>query len=160
MAGTALLSWPEHRAGTCGAREELPPGLLLNYPGKTNKQTLPNFESNPSENTQPRSPEGEQTASAQLSCLISGIYLSFGSSALQDVSLWLRVWWHCGPRCTQGGMRGFKQHSAALALPQMGFFGSQQLQIWASGILFQCLSADHSKARHEANTKQGADSKK
>lgn len=41
MAGTALLSWPEHRAPTCGAREEFPPGLLLNHPGLKKKNKPP-----------------------------------------------------------------------------------------------------------------------
>lgn len=72
--------------------------LLLNYPGKK----LPNFEVNPLENTEARSPEGKQTASAQLMCLISRIYhlalLLFRMCPLAPslVALWPQVQSHRG----------------------------------------------------------------
>lgn len=94
-------------------------------------------------------------------CLISRIYLSFGSSALQDVplgSLLVALW----PQVhTRGDERGFKQHSAALALPQMGFFfwvtAAANLGKWDFILVFECWPK---RFRHKANTKQGADSQK
>lgn len=60
-------------------------------------------------------------------------------------------WWHCGPRCTQGEMReGLNNTVLPWPCPRWDFFGSQQLQIWASGILCWCLSAD----QRDSGTKQ------
>lgn len=72
----------------------------MNYPGKK----LPNFEVNPLENTEAHSPEGKQTASAQLMCLIPRIYhlalLLFRMCPLAPalVALWPQVRTHGGMR--------------------------------------------------------------
>lgn len=108
----------------------------MNYPGKK----LPNFEVNPLENTEAHSPEGKQTASAQLMCLIPRIYhlalLLFRMCPLAPalVALWPQVRTHRGDE-------SFKQHSAALALPQMGLFrviAAANLSKWNFILVFEC----------------------
>lgn len=97
MAGTAFLSWPEHRARTCGAREEFPRGFYWIIPEKKSL-TLKLIPWKTQRHTLLR--ENKLPVPSWCVWSLGFIIWLFCSSGCV---LWLRLWWHCGPRCAHTG---------------------------------------------------------